>query len=173
MLLVGRPLGQSSEYWDKFAGRYNGNVLQVYNGQELVRSPVVTMTISTAQSVVPALVKNRSAYLQKLLSDAQQQDIAAVQSAGKAVWDGVKTYALLEELRRSRDEDSLTALYTAYDDTAGDSLGSDDKALLRETLRDISVCTLQSNDDISAWWSKNSTNLKFEKDKFKLVGENC
>ena len=117
-------------------------------------------------------MSNRSAYLQKLLSEAQQRDVEAVKVAGKSVYDGVRTYALLEELRRDRDDTAFSAVYAAIDESADGSLSTDDKALLRETIREISNCPLQAADALAQWRVKNPT-VTFEKDKFKLKGETC
>lgn len=173
VLLIGRPLGESSAFWRNFKGYYDGATLQAYSNDALVSSPVAVVTISTAQSIVPTLVAARSTYLQKLLSSGQQADLDSVTAAGKAVWDGVRTYTLLEELHRSRDQDSLAKVFDAYNDTADGSLSADDKALLRETLRSISICDLSTTDKIAAWWAANNSNIQFETDKFKLKGDKC
>lgn len=174
VLLVGRPIGEESTYWRGFDGHYDGETQQVYKGDALVTSPVVLVTISTAQSIVPTLVGARSTYLQKLLTSSQQADLDSVRAAGKSVWDGVQTFTLLEDLRRSRDEASLQNVYEAYNNVADGSLNNDDKALLRETLRQISKCPKLTTDTaITAWWDQNSSKFEFEKGSFKLTGETC
>lgn len=174
VLLVGRPRSENSGYWRGFKGRYDGETLLVYKDSQLVTSPVVLLTVSTAQAIVPTIVNARSTYLQKLLADAQQGDVTAVKSAGRAVWDGVRTYALLEELRRTRDQATLQEVIDAYnEDSEAAALSNDDKALLRQTIRDISACTLQTDVQLTQWWSDNKDVIKFEKDKLKLQGEKC
>lgn len=174
VLLIGRPKAADGEYWSGFQGQYNGETLRVYQSGKVVTSPVVMLTVSTAQTIVPTIVAARSTYLQKLLVDAQQSDIAAVQAAGRSVWDGVRTYALLEELRRSRDQAAVQGVVEAYDeDSETAALSSDDKALLRQTLREISTCPLQTDTQITDWWTNNQNTIKFEKDKLKLQGETC
>ena len=175
VLLIGRPRNQTSAFWRGFNGQYDGETLTVFNGGTAVDAPVVLVTVSTAQAIVPTIVSARSAYLQKLLSDAQQGDVTAVKAAGRSVWDGVRTYALLEELRRSRDQASVAAVYDAYNETTDNAvLSSDDKALLRQTLRDISTCsTLVTDVKLTQWWADNGDDIKFQKDKFKLEGEKC
>ena len=175
VLLIGRPPRTTSAYWRGFDGYYDGAALQVYRDSAPVESPVVLLTISTAQSVVPTIVTARSTYLQKLLNDGQQADIESVKTAGRSVWDGVRTYTLLEELRRSRDIASLQNVYGAYGDTSDAAkLSDDDKALLRETFRQISICTTLTTDaNIDAWWNQNVDSFAFEKGSFKLKDEKC
>ena len=173
VLLIGRPKTETSSYWHDFNGQYDGETLLVNKtGSGLVTSPVVMLTVSTAQTIVPTIVAARSSYLQKLLVDAQQGDVTAVTAAGRSVWDGVRTYAVLEELRRSRDQAAVLAVYGAYKEDGEDTkLSSDDRALLRQALRDISACTLQTDEQIDTWWEDNKNTIRFAKDKLKLEGE--
>lgn len=175
VLLIGRPLAKASDYWRGFAGNYDGDTLTVFNKEQAVTSPVVVLTVSTAQAIVPTIVSARSAYLQKLLSEAQQADAAAVKTAGRAVWDGVRTFTLLEDLRRSRDQAAVAAVYDAYKENVDNAvLGSEDKALLRQTLRNISTCTtLDTETRLTQWWTSNKSTIRFQKDAFKLENEKC
>ena len=98
ILLVGRPLEQPSTYWTSFKGSLDPATTQVYSNGSSVVSPVVTLTVSVAQSIVPAIVAQRSSYLSTLLTTAQQADLTAVKAAGRSVYDGARTFAAIESL---------------------------------------------------------------------------
>lgn len=175
VLLVGRPRDQTSTFWRGFQGTYDGATLTVLNKKDSVNTPVVLISVSTAQVIVPVIVSARSTYLQRLLSDSQQGDVTSVKTAGRAVWDGVQTYVLLENLRRARDTVSIRDIYDAYNETSGKvALGVDDKALLLQALRDISSCqTLLNDTNLKTWWDANRDDFRFMPDKLKLKEEKC
>ena len=173
ILLVGRPLEQSSSYWSSFKGSLDPATTQIFSNGNAVASPIVTLTVSVAQSIVPAIVAQRSSYLTTLLTTAQQADLTAVRAAGRAVYDGARTFAAIESLRRNRDPGSLDELIQLEQNAGADKVTDDDKALIRSTLRELTQCDVASSAAVLAWKKANPNGFVFDDQKFKLKGAVC
>jgi hypothetical protein len=173
ILLVGRPLQQTSAYWATFKGSLDPATAQVFSNNQAVSSPVVTITVSVAQSIVPAIVAQRSSYLTTLLTAAQQSDVSAVLTAGRSVYDGARTFAAIENLRRNRDPVSLSSLIQLEQNTGADKVSDDDKALIRSTLKELTTCGVSSTAAVLAWKNANPNGFVFDEGKFKLKGDVC
>ncbi|MBK1714986.1 translation initiation factor eIF-2B alpha/beta/delta subunit family protein [Rubrivivax gelatinosus] len=173
ILLVGRPLDQSSAYWVSFKGSLDPASTQVYSNGNPVVSPVVTLTVSVAQSIVPAIVAQRSSYLTTLLTAAQQADLTAVKAAGRSVYDGARTFAVIESVRRNRDPGSLEELIQLEQNAGSEKVADDDRALIRSTLKELTHCNVASSAAVLAWKKANPNGFVFEDRTFKLKGDVC
>ncbi|MBB2486163.1 hypothetical protein H5407_13145 [Mitsuaria sp. WAJ17] len=173
VLLVGRPLDHPSSYWASFKGSLDPATTQIYSNGSPVAAPVVTLTVSIAQSIVPAIVAQRSSYLTTLLRTAQQADLTAVKAAGKSVYDGARTFAAIENLRRNRDPSSLEELIQLEQNAGTEKVSDDDKALIRSTLKELTQCDVGSSAAVLAWKKANPNGFVFEDQKFKLKGVVC
>ena len=173
ILLVGRPIDQSSAYWVSFKGSLDPASTQVYSNGSPVVSPVVTLTVSVAQSIVPAIVAQRSSYLTTLLTTAQQADLTAVKAAGRSVYDGARTFAVIESVRRNRDPGSLEELIQLEQNAGSEKVAEDDRALIRSTLKELTQCNVASSAAVLAWKKANPDGFVFEDRKFKLKSDVC
>ncbi|WP_156331385.1 hypothetical protein [Pseudomonas kilonensis] len=174
-ILLSRPIDKisTSSYWNAFSGTFDPASKNVISQGQVVASPTVTVTVSTAQTIVPVLVSSRSLYLQSLLSDSQQKNAASIESAAASVLGAAKTYSSIDRLRRLRTKRSLEQVIALEkDQAAATKVSDDDKAMIRATLSELTGCHLDSSDKVTLWADANPE-PEFEERKFRLKGGVC
>ena len=171
-VLIGRKDGDRS-YW-KRDFRFDPIELNVREEATSVGvpSPFVVVSISDIEAVIPSSVAARSAYLQKLLSDAQQTNFERVQEEASLLKNGVDALVVAEKLRRFRTRDDLDKVVKHLQLSAKE-LSAVDQAFLLSLVARVSGCLFTSPGAVATWWDKVKTSVSFKPGEFKLNNADC
>ncbi|WP_200232502.1 translation initiation factor eIF-2B alpha/beta/delta subunit family protein, partial [Rubrivivax gelatinosus] len=89
------------------------------------------------------------------------------------VYDGARTFAVIESVRRNRDPGSLEELIQLEQNAGSEKVADDDRALIRSTLKELTHCNVASSAAVLAWKKANPNGFVFEDRTFKLKGDVC
>lgn len=175
-VLIGRKDGDRN-YW-KQEFKYDSVEQNVYVSSAAASSrplpsPFVMISISSIDAVVPTSVAARSAFLQKMLSDAQQTNFDRMQEEATLLKGGVDALVAYEQLRRYRTIEALDNVITVMNRSTTD-LSVSDQAFLMRQVSQLSKCSFASASAIKSWWDAGAkSRVTFKPDEFALTGVSC
>lgn len=154
--LVGRKPSELSnqQYWKTPMSfdEINGTIqYEQGNSETPVNTPTVVITITTQEAIVPTLVASKSAYLNRLLTEASAKNLDEIQRESSDLSQRVRAYILREKVYRYRQKGDLVTLIDAMKSKV-DPFPSDINESLIRFLRDISGCSSLSFAKLGEWW---------------------
>lgn len=132
-----------------------------------VDSPVVLMTVGTAEAVVPTIVQDRSeALVQLLASPPEKLNLDSLQNAVSSLNSSVKVFAIKRRVEKEQTTESMASLFDllAKHNAAIDPTANDDAKLHKLSDSDLHLLllTLERNTTLSSpptsaklwhdWW---------------------
>lgn len=169
-LVVGRPAGESPAFWTTPL-RLDLRTRQLIDEAETpVEAPYIAMTISTAESVVPSIVVERSAALLALLSrSGGKRDLEEIEAQGRSVFSALATYIAHERLLRYRTVDELKAVMTLLRNRELNTLTTRDVRLLMNAVSRVAGRPFATVDDALAWWEYPGQQGIIDADRFRWL----
>jgi hypothetical protein len=183
-LVVGRP-NADSNFWSKTLvfDKARG---QIFADSTPAPTPFMVTTIATAESIVPKIVIERSAALQKIFTDTIRYNVEQADKEASALKASVDTLVATERVFRYRDMDSVNrisrllqdAVPTLPEDAApnrspnspsANSLSAEDIYTLVSMMSRISGKSFSSSQQAIDWWTKKGKNGQFDRKKFLIV----
>lgn len=181
-IVVGKDARNDAEYWTR-SFFMDQRTQRVYGGNEngemrALGMPTILMTITTAESVVPTIVLDRSRELTKLLTaDPTSQDFDALSNKLKTVTSGMRTYIASRRVQKEQNGEAMAGLVkvlqrhktaserNASPDIAEDILSSSDIQIALLTLERTTGQSFSTVEEVLAWWPTNDqTHARFEFD---------
>jgi hypothetical protein len=183
-LVVGRP-NADSNFWSKTLvfDKARG---QIFADSTPAPTPFMVTTIATAESIVPKIVIERSAALQKIFTDTIRYNVEQADKEASALKASVDTLVATERVFRYRDMDSVNrisrllqdAVPTLPEDAApnrspnspsANSLSAEDIYTLVSMMSRISGKSFSSSQQAIDWWTKKGKNGQFDRKKFLII----
>jgi hypothetical protein len=184
IILMGQPFDEPNTFWEA-AFQYDFRLRRVQltgKPQETVAAPYLIATIMTADAVVPNVVKRRSQYIARVLTDrsAVRENLAEViQDAGN-LQRSLQTMSLREEFSRFPTKESFQVLIDSLS-TNWDSLPDPERKWLLSVIRHTTGVGLASIGEYVDWYERCRDAIDFDdqarkfdvKGKADASGKNC
>lgn len=169
-LLIGRDWKSLKDrnYWRHKYSYDEVNLDVIDSTKNPLRTPVVVISVSTDEMIVPPFVADKSAYLTRLLTETTNMNLDQVQEESKELHQRIDFYVLKERVRRYRSVDDMENLIERLKDAPTDILESN-----MRMLRSISGCQGIRSDNYAEWWDQNAAKARFSDDDFKLEDVVC
>jgi hypothetical protein len=160
MVVMGRPKNADESFWDqKLQYDHNRKRLQVFdpNGPgESVASPYVLASVLTAETLISNLVKQRSAYITKILTDsapAVQADIAGLTKNAKDLLTSLQVLEIRQKFRNFPSEGGFSKFLNEAK-TNWDALPSSDQDFLLFSIKNSTDIIRGDAGEYYDWWTK-------------------
>lgn len=170
--LVGRRSSDlpNSQFWRTplTYDEFNGTIQSKQGDSRApMNTPVVMVTVTNQEAIVPAFVASKSAYLTRLLTEASTKNLDEIQRESSDLTQRIRAYVLREKVYRYRQKGDLSELVSLMKN-ADDPLPSDVNESLVRFLRRISGCNALSLGSLGAWWDTVEQKADFNLDDVKL-----
>lgn len=175
MILLGMPRGAPVDYWER-AFHYDFQRERVQLAGEKPGDPADTpflmATVLTSETVVPNIVKRRSAEIVKILTNPEatvQADLAGAVEDAEALHKSLQVLSERQIFRKFPTKDSLGELITKADVSKAQIKGAERDFLLA-TFRTATGQTFSSLENYKKWFDacKDKYNLNQETKKLEI-----
>lgn len=157
MVLLGTPRDAPANYWDKsFQYDFQRERVQLAGAGPgaPADTPFLMTTVLTAETVVPKIVKRRSAAIVTILTNPEttvQEDLAGAVEDASALLQALEVLQVRQDFRKVPTESSLQSLISKAD-TAKDKLKTPEKEFLLAALRNATGQTFSRFPDYTKWY---------------------
>lgn len=184
-LVVGRPRGQDSSFWNKqiYLDRRTDQLIEMISEKEKsnftnLPVPYVSTIILSSDVQVPSLVMDRSQTLLALLSTSGvKTDPDSLDDVAKQLDSAIKTYTVLRRLSKYRSMadikhvyDLLTSYQTAIDADGTPELRENEIRELLRAMQNVTDIDFSSVEDFLAWWDPTGRSGHLTPDTGKRYG---
>ncbi|KAF0143538.1 MAG: hypothetical protein FD153_478 [Rhodospirillaceae bacterium] len=174
MVLLGMPRGAPDDYWDKAFEydfqRERVRVKEKSDTADTADTPFLMTTVLTAETMVPNIVKRRSAAIVKILTNPEatvQEDLSGTLEDAKALLQALEVLKARQDFRKFPTTSALQTLIGKAN-ARGDDLKAAEKDFLLATLRNATGVSFSRFRDYADWYAKCKTNYELEDDQKKL-----
>lgn len=175
MMVTGRPHDKDETFWSqKLQYDHSRKRIQLYkdNGPgERVESPYVLASVITAEALISNLVKQRSAFITKILTDsapAVQADFESLKIEAEAL---VKSIQVLETRQNFKDFPTLESFEKLLNEakTNENKIPKAERNYLLFAIRNSTGVIRGDATEYSTWWSKCKDNYIIDSHTKKIV----
>ncbi|PKN66660.1 MAG: hypothetical protein CVU57_05245 [Deltaproteobacteria bacterium HGW-Deltaproteobacteria-15] len=119
-----------------------------------LESPIVKLTLATAETVVPKIVVDRSAFLQQMFQRlAQDVRLEAIEQESAALATSVSNFVSAEQARRFRSKAAVKALMIKIKE-ADNVKNSEELFFMVRAISAIAKTDFGSREEAIEWWEK-------------------
>jgi hypothetical protein len=182
MILLGTPRGAPDDYWDRsFQYDFQRERVQVSGSgpSAPADTPFLMTTVITAETLVPNIVKRRSAAIVTILTNPEatvQEDLSGVLADTSALLQALEVLNVRQDFRKFPTLSSLETLI-AKANVSGGRLKSAERDFLLATLRNATGMSYSRFQDYSNWYAQCKSKYKLNEDEKKLSlisdGDQC
>jgi hypothetical protein len=175
MVITGRPRGQDESFWSQpLQYDHEQKRLQHYNSEgpgKRVESPYVLASVLTAEALISNLVKQRSAYITKILTDsapAVQADLAGLKRNAEEL---LKSLQVLETRQDFRDFPTLNGfeVFLNTTKTNENDIPKAERNFLLFSIRNSTGVIRANAAEYFNWWNKCKQHYTIDPNTKKIV----